>query len=35
MREFARYINNPELLLTPPAEVILDPGVDKKKLRKF
>lgn len=33
MREFARLLHNPELLLTPPDEVILDPGVSKKKLK--
>jgi len=33
MREFSRLLHNPELLLAPPDEVVLDPGVSRKKLK--
>lgn len=32
MREFSKYLHNPELLLTPPNEVIVDPGVGGKRI---
>lgn len=32
MREFSKYLHNPELLLTPPVEVIVDPGVGGKRI---
>ena len=32
MREFSKYLHNPELLLVPPSEVIVDPGVGGKRI---
>lgn len=33
MREFSKYLHNPELLLTPPTEVIVDPCVGGKRIK--
>lgn len=32
MREFSRTLHNPELLLHPPTEVVIDPGLKRKRL---